>query len=177
MIKKALTAAGIAGALIFAGSSAALADEYPVDTSCSASPATVAAGADSTITCEGLTPGGVEFTATGPGISDGDLASIVLASADGSTSVVKEADTDGTASASLTVPGAGEFVVSVEDSEGNTASTTVTVTAAAGGDSGELPVTGGGMSTAALWLGVGAVGLGGIAVAAAVARRRAAQQD
>jgi LPXTG-motif cell wall-anchored protein len=46
---------------------------------------------------------------------------------------------------------------------------------ASGTGSGELPATGGTGPAAFIWLGVGAIGLGGIAVAAAVARRRAAR--
>ena len=44
-------------------------------------------------------------------------------------------------------------------------------------DSGELPATGGDVPMGAIWLGIGAVGLGGIAVTAAAARRRASQNS
>lgn len=51
MFKKTLTAIAIAGALIFTGSSAALADEdYPVDVNLVASPVTIPVGSTSALT-------------------------------------------------------------------------------------------------------------------------------
>ncbi|HBS76140.1 MAG TPA: sortase, partial [Microbacterium sp.] len=59
------------------------------------------------------------------------------------------------------------------------ATTEITVTADSDSDSdsGELPATGGDVPMGAIWLGIGAVGLGGIAVTAAAARRRASQNS
>jgi hypothetical protein len=170
VLKKLLTAVGLAGLIILGGSSAALADEYPPSVECTATPPTLVVGGTTTVNCTGLVPGEVTITATGPGVVEGDLASIVFAAATGTVSVTKTVGADGTVSASLTVHQAGTFVVTATDSQGNTVSATVTATAAGGGG---LPPTGGTVPAAAIWLGVGALGLGGIAVAAAMAQRRA----
>ncbi|MDE0545405.1 hypothetical protein [Microbacterium sp. C7(2022)] len=189
MKKKIFAVAAIAAAVSLAGSSAAFADEYPSDVVCVASPASIAPGATSTITCSsetGFIPGEVTgvFATSGPGVVDGTtLSSIVLASADGSASVTKTSSTDGVFTATFTAPTVTEttdYTVTLSPEDGDVVgSTTITVAvddAAAGGEGGEdgLPATGGAAPMAAIWLGVGAVGIGGIAVAAAVARRRSA---
>ncbi|WP_019181008.1 hypothetical protein [Microbacterium yannicii] len=181
MIKKTLSVVGIAAALILGGSAAAVAD-YTVDAPVAISDTTPAPGQPITITAsnlEGLDV--VTFSTSGAGAS---LASIVLASGSG-VAVDKEV-VNGSASAVFTASQEGTFVVTVSADGEVLGSTTLVVDAAnAGtgtgtggtGGSGTLPATGGNVPGAVIWAGVGAVGLGGIAVAAVAARRRAASQS
>ena len=168
MFKKAFTAIAVAGLFVLGGAAAASAD-YPSEVTVTATPPTITVGGTSTITATGLGDLETVFFAVsgGPG---GSVSSIVLAS---SGSEIEKPVTDGTATATFTANAVGTYVVNVSDGETSLGETTVTVTAAATSGGG-LPATGGTVPAAFIWLGVGAIGLGGIAVAAAVARRRAA---
>ena len=177
MFKKALAVTAISGAMIFGGALAAsAADGYPTEVSCTISPATLEVGDQATIGCVGLTPGEVyTFSVTGPGITPGALSSIVAAAATGTATVDKTADANGDASAAFTATAAGTFSFSVTGDGVAVASVTAAVTdpnAAAPGAGAELPVTGGGVSPAAIWIGVGALALGGGAIGVATVRRR-----
>lgn len=172
MFKKAFAAIAVAGLLVLGGAGAASAD-YPTDVPGTVSDTTPVVGQPVTITFSELGDLEVVFFSVTPS-TGATLASIVLASGGGS---VQKPVTDGSASATFTAQTAGTYVVSVSDGETTIGSVTLDVAAAgsgSGGGSGELPATGGTVPAAYIWLGVGAIGLGGIAVAAAVARRRAA---
>lgn len=180
MFKKTLAAAIVAGALLFAGASAANADTatdapYPPDnSSVTVSPNSVAVGQTATITAN--VPDdyiSVTFEST----AGSTLSSIVAAAATGSS--VTKTPTNGVATASFSATTPGTYTVTVSGGTGNAGgevgSVTITVTAAAaaGGAGGGLPSTGGEIPAAALWIGAGALGLGALAVVAATARRRA----
>jgi hypothetical protein len=175
MRKKILPALIAAGLLVFgSGAAAATAAEYPSSVTCTVSPTSVAVGGNATVTCTGFMPNStVSFTSTG-----GSIASLVFTA----TTATKTADASGSVSTVFTAPTtAGSYTVTASgtapDESAVTGSATITVTAAAGGGGGAgLPATGGTVPAAAIWLGVGAIGIGGIAVAAAVARRRASQR-
>ncbi|MDZ8170837.1 LPXTG cell wall anchor domain-containing protein [Microbacterium xanthum] len=174
MFKKSFAALAIAGALVLGGSTAATA--YTPSGGAVSDPV-IAPGESTTITFTGL--GGydqVVFVITGP--SGASLTSIAYAaSGDTVYSVTKDVD-NGSASATFTGGGAGTYEVVLTDTDGNfITSTSITVAADGGSGSGELPATGGDVPMGAIWLGIGAVGLGGIAVTAAAARRRAAQNS
>jgi hypothetical protein len=173
MIKKALSAAAVAGLLVLGGAAAAHADGYVPTVTCTVTPTPVTVGATATISCTGFT---LDTALFGVATGDGTVSSIVRAA--GSGTVVEKPVADGSASASYTAPTApGTYTVLVAQTDGETtqdvAEVSVTVAAASGGGTGVLPVTGSTIPAAAIWLGVGAVGIGGIAVAAGVARRRA----
>ena len=175
MFKKTAAALAVAGLLVLGGAGAASAD-YPSDTAVTAGSATITVGGSTTVTASGLGDLESVFFAVSGG-AGGSLSSIVLASSGGST--VEKPVTNGSASATFTATAVGTYNVSVSDGETTIGQTTITVTAASTsgsgtGGSGQLPATGGEVPGAIIWLGVGAIGLGGIAVAAAVARRRAA---
>lgn len=174
MIKKALTALAIAGALVFAGSAAA--NAYPVAPPPVVGDTTLAPGVSTTITVTGLE----DFDEVVFSVSGGaTVASLVHAST--AVSSVTKTVVNGSASAQFSSTVEGTFVVNISDTSGNLiTSVTIAVddafaSASAGGvgGTGGLPATGGDVPVAAIWLGVGAVGIGGIAVVAAVARRRA----
>ncbi|WP_109210438.1 MULTISPECIES: LPXTG cell wall anchor domain-containing protein [Microbacterium] len=177
MFKKAFAVVALAGALVLGTAAAASADPYPPEVSCTVSPTPVTVGATATIACTGFDLPTALF---GVQSGDGSLSSIVLADAD--PVVVEKPVTNGAASATYTAPSTpGTYTVLVAQTDGevveDVAEVSVTVAAAgsgAGSGSGALPATGGTVPGAFIWLGVGAIGLGGIAVAAAVARRRAA---
>jgi hypothetical protein len=173
MFKKTLTVVGIAAAFVLGSSAAAVADDYPVDAPVTVSDTTPAPGQPVTITATDLGDyETVTFSTSGAGAS---LSSIVLAAGSGVS--VDKPVTDGTASATFSSSQAGTFVVSVSAGGEVLSSVTLTVAAAAGaggGTGGGLPATGGSVPAAVIWAGAGAIGLGGIAVAAVAARRRAA---
>lgn len=179
MLKKTLTASGIAGLLVLGGAAAAQADEYPADVAVVADDTTLTPGQATVLTANNV-DGQVTFTTSGPGVSENTLTSVAFAAAVGTDSAVKQADENRVARATFTAPTAGgTFTINIVDEDGDSQSITLTVAAAstggAGGTGGSLPATGGdAVPAAAIWLGAGAVGLGGIAVTAAVARRRAA---
>lgn len=179
MLKKTAAALAVAGVIALGSATPAFA--YPVAPApgCTVSPAAFTAGVPSTIACVGLPAGPTTFTVVGPGVVPGVIASVASASASASASVTKTAGEDGAVSASFTPPQTASYSITVVDAEGNTVASE-TIPAATGSGSGGsasgggLAVTGGAISGEVVWLGVGALGLGGIAVAAAVARRRAA---
>lgn len=179
MFKKLLSAAGIAAAIVLGTAAAAsAASGYPAGVTLTASAATIAPGGSTTITATGL--GDLQTVYFGVGGTGGSLSSIVLASGAG-TSVAKPVS-NGSASATFTASTAGEYVVSVSDGETVLDTVTITVAAAGAGTGGggagpQLPATGGTVPAAVIWAGVGAIGLGGIAVAAVAARRRAAAKN
>lgn len=176
MLKKTFAAAGVAALLLLGGASAASAVSYPPDEGCTAVPATIAVGETSVITCVGLDPNVTgTFTVSGPGVVSDTLSSVVFASTSGTSSVTKTTSATGEVSVNFRGPAAASFTVSLEAENGQSGSATVTVTDTADGGDEDLAGTGGTVPAAAIWLGVGAIGIGGIAVAAAVARRRAHQ--
>lgn len=177
MLKKTLAAAVVAGALLFGGASAAsAANDYPADDARVTAPTTaVAPGAPVVVTFDarGISPlpAEVGFSVTGP--QGANLASIVAA-ATSTTSITKPVS-NGTASTTFTATAPGTYTVTGA-AGGITDAVTITVAAGAAAADPSLPATGGELSTAALWVGAGALGLGGLAVVAATARRRAAQR-
>ncbi|MEU1972074.1 hypothetical protein ABZ477_10485 [Microbacterium sp. NPDC019599] len=163
MLRKTLSALVVAGALALSGAAAASAEEYPAEVVISAADVTPAPGVPTLLTVgglEGLTEVQFDITGcTGATFQESGTARVVRTVVDASA----------TATFVGTTPGA--CTVSVSSDEGVLGSTVLTVTGTTSG--GGLPPTGGTVPAAAIWLGVGAVGIGGIAVAAAVARRRA----
>ncbi|HAS33353.1 MAG: hypothetical protein CMH38_14695 [Microbacterium sp.] len=176
MFKKSFAALAIAGALVLGGSAAATA--YTPSGGAVSDPV-IAPGQSTIITFTGLEAyDQVVFTITGP--SGASLTSIAYAASGDTVYSVTKDVVDGSASATFTGGGAGTYEVVLTDTDGNVIATTeITVTADSDSDSdsGELPATGGDVPMGAIWLGIGAVGLGGIAVTAAAARRRASQNS
>ena len=170
MFKKTFAAIAVAGLLVLGGAGAASADYTPDPPTVVVSDTTPAVGQTITITFNNLNVPFVRITVTpGQGVT---LASLVHAAGSGG---VEKQVVNGSASVQFTASQTGTYVVTAADGEGNVVATqTLTVGTAAAGGSGQLPATGGEVPGAMIWLGVGAIGLGGIAVAAAVARRRAA---
>lgn len=182
MLKKAFAAAAVAAALTLTGASAATAASgYPAAPPvCEAVPTTIAVGETSTITCvwvdDELDGRTVTFSTQGPAVRDDTLSSLVFASEKGSSSATAPI-AGRTAAVTFTGPAERVYPISVSWSDETEVllevPITVTQAADAGPDAGAaLPSTGGTVPTEALWIGVGAVGLGAIAVYAAVARRR-----
>ncbi|MEV8268623.1 LPXTG cell wall anchor domain-containing protein [Microbacterium sp. NPDC076911] len=189
-MKKSLTALAIAGALVFSGAAATSAAAYTPSTDYGASTSIIVPGSPVTFTFsdlaafEGLT---LSFFLTGEGASGATLASMVFTST--TSAGVDKVVSGGSVAVTVTVATEGSYTLTGYDSEGNavasasfaTSSSTSTSTSSStsgsttdGSDS--LPATGGEASLAVVWLGAGALGLGGIAVAAGVARRRSASQ-
>lgn len=173
-MKKLLGVLAVSGALLLGGASAASADGYAVTPpTCEASLASVPVGDTTVITCdfdesfEGAT---VTFDITGPGVRTGSLAAIAFTAR--GTATIDKVVSSAQAVTTLTGPAAGAYTVTL--SYGPSASMVVpvdvTVTDA---ESAALPVTGGTVPTEAIWIGAGALALGGLAVFAARARRRA----
>ncbi len=173
MFKKAFATVAVAGLLVLGGAGAASAD-YTVGVPGTVSDTTPAVGQPITVTFNELGDLETVFFSVTPS-TGATLASIVVASSGGG---VSKPVSNGSASATFTAQTAGTYTVSVSDGETTIGSVTLNVAAAGSGSgstgAGELPATGGEVPGAIIWLGVGAIGLGGIAVAAAVARRRAA---
>lgn len=176
-VKKVAAIVAIAGALVLGGSAAANAAGYPPEIDCTVSPSPVAAGGSATISCPaGAWAAGVPvtITATGPGVGPGTLARIAF-TADTTFSITKPAAGDGSLSALFTAPTTpGTVTIVLTDGEAvRTLTETVTAAPAPTPTTPGLPPTGNAVPATAIWLGVGAIGIGGIAVVAAVARRRA----
>ena len=188
MFKKLATSLGVAAVLLLVSATPALATTYPPDNGIisegAGSDAPIVPGQSIPITFSGipetLVPNGgtVAFEVSGAGAS---LASIVRTAA--STRVLKTV-VDGSATATFTSNTEGSFTVSLIKPPNQVIATRTVVVAipadasggagaAAGGSTGGLPATGGALPAAVVWLGVGAVGVGGIALAAGIARRRA----
>lgn len=169
MFKKSVISLSIAAALVFAVAPAAMAD-YASEVEVVAGSASIVPGGSTPITASGLTGTEAEFeVASGP--SGSTLTSIVFAAA--KPTVVKPI-VGGTATATFTASTVGTYVITVTDATGTPIPVTITVATGAAG--GGLPSTGGTIPAEALWLGVGAIGLGAIAVTVAMARRKAVAQ-
>lgn len=173
MLKKTFAALAVAGLLVLGAGSAASAATYPVDNGTGAGTAVIAPGASTPITISGLGDiPTVTFRVTS-GPSGATLASVVVAAAG---PAVTKPVVNGSATANFSSTTAGDFTITITDPSGNVVGTTAVTVAVPGSAApgAGLPATGGSVPAAALWIGVGAIGIGGIAVAAAVARRRAA---
>ncbi|MGX1701070.1 hypothetical protein [Microbacterium sp. NPDC055357] len=172
MLKKTLAVVGLAGALMIGSASAAFADNYPPAANVTVAAPTITPGGSTVITATGLGDRtSVTFSVSGsPGAT---LTSLVVAAGTPYASVDKPV-VDGTASATFSASAPGNFVVTVSDGATILGTTSITVAdpAGAGGSGSELPPTGGAVPATVIWAGVGAIGLGGIAVAAVAARRR-----
>lgn len=166
MLKKYVAAAGIAAAFLFVGAGAASAAAYPADVPIVAEDTTPGVGVPTLLTVTGLGAlDDVTFSASG-------CASATFEESGSATATVPVVDES--ASATFVATAAGTCTVSVLDGDTVIGSTVLTVgtPASSGGGTGGLPPTGGDVPAAAIWLGVGALAVGGIAVAAAAARRR-----
>lgn len=186
MFKKLATSLGVAAVLLLVSATPALATTYPPDNGIisegAGSDAPIVPGQSIPITFSGipetLVPNGgtVAFEVSGAGAS---LASIVRTAA---SSRVLKTVVDGSATATFTSNTEGSFTVSLIKPPNQVIATRTVVVAipadasGTGGSSGGLPATGGALPAAVVWLGVGAVGVGGIALAAGLARRRANTQ-
>ena len=179
MFKKAMAVFGVSALMVLGASSAALADSnYPPSGGVTVGDTTITVGNNTTINVSGV---GNEVNVTfvivvSPG--GGSLASVAAAAAPVGVTKVPSGDT-ASAVFSATVP--GDHTVTVTGASGTVYGSATINVAAAGtgaavgaGSNGGLPATGGVVPAAALWLGIGAMGIGGIAVAAVAARRRAA---
>lgn len=148
--------------------------QYP-DAQVVSGPATLAPGASGTYTFAGFEAGEqVTFTLTGEGIGPANLA--IVKAAPTSTTEVKTAAADGTASAVVTLPtnATGVYTLTADSASTDPASVTITLPAGAGG----LPATGiDAASMTGVWIGGGALLAAGIAVTSvAMIRRRQAEQ-
>lgn len=185
MLKRIVSVIGISGALMFLGAGAATADTYPPDVTCTVQAPTITPGQSTVIECggDGTVPAGTTavYTVSGAGVSASSLSSVFAAV--GTAQVTKTADGNGTLSATFTAPqvtGTHNYTISVADTAGTFAATaSITVNGPSGGEGaagGGLSTTGGTVPAALIWGGIGALGIGGIAIAAALARRRARGQ-
>jgi len=182
MLKKSLTAAAIAGFLVLGGASAASAANYPPVVPGTSSASVVVPGQPATVgfSFPGYEDGTtVTFVITGADVSGVTLATIVRTAV--TSKSIDKTISGGSASVVFQSSKGGAFTVTPYI-DGRVVGTPVTLTvdASAGtggpdasGPSAGLPATGSELPAAALWLGVGAVGIGGIAIAAGVARLRA----
>ncbi|KAA9107786.1 hypothetical protein [Microbacterium rhizomatis] len=180
MFKKTAAVLFVAGALLLSGAAAANASTYPVGAGGFVSDTTPAPGQPITLTANIPADSPQDFavfTLTGdPG--GATLASIVRAAAPAG---LQKPVVNGTSSAVFTANNEGTFTVAAFDSNGRQVASFELVVSAANADGGlgstdggsALPATGGAVPLTAIWIGVGAVGMGSIAVVAAVARRRA----
>jgi len=170
MLKKTLATAALAGAIILGGASAALADTYPPAAVVTAGSASIGPGGSTVITATGLED--FDVVTFGHNAPSGTLSSIVAASAIVGT--IDKPVVNGAASATFTASQPGNYTVSVFAGGALVGSVAVSVAgdSASGSGAGNLPPTGGSVPAAAIWVGVGAIGLGGIGVAAVAARRR-----
>lgn len=177
-MKKTLTSLALAGMLVVGGASAATAAGYPVDEpDIVASDTTPVAGQPVTLTVrvpDGITE--VTFTINGAPVGSTLTSMVHAAAATVDLSVVKPV-VNNTASAVFTPAGNGTFTVMVTAPGMDPISLNVVVGAATDPGAGEensddLATTGGDVPAGVIWAGVGAIGLGGIAVATAAARRR-----
>jgi hypothetical protein len=178
MRSRIIAIVGIAGALTVVGAGASHADTYPPALSCVVSSPTLDPGQSTVIECGG--DGAIEsgtsavFTVSGPGASTGTLAAVFAPV--GTTQVTKTVTDDGSVSATFTAPevtSTSTYTISVSDAAGRFAATAaVTVNAAAEGGDGPFSGTGGGLPTWLIWVGLGALGLGVVAVIVAINRKR-----
>lgn len=175
-MKKTLGVLAVSGALLLGGASAASADDgYAVPPpTCAASPASIPIGESTVITCdfddsfEGET---VTFGVSGPGVRSGSLATIAYTAR--GTATIDTVVRSGKAATTLTGPAAGPYTVTLTYGPTSTMVLPIDVTVTSAADAAALPITGGTVPTEGIWIGAGALALGGIAVFAARARRRA----
>lgn len=175
-MKKTLGVLAVSGALLLGGAPAASGDDgYAVPPpTCAAAPASIPVGDSTVISCdfddsfEGQT---VTFGVTGPGVRSGSLATIAFTAR--GTATIDKVVRSGQAAASLTGPAAGAYTVTLAYGPSATMVLPIDVTVTAATGAAALPITGGTVPTEGIWIGAGALALGGIAVFAARARRRA----
>lgn len=174
-MKKLLTCLALAGILVAGGASAANAAAYPVDPVITTNDSSPVPGQSVTLSVQvpaGITA--VTFTINGAPAGS-TLASTVFAAANTVDLSVTKPVVNGTASAVFTPGGPGTFTVTAS-APGMADQTLSLVVAAAtdqpGDDSDDLATTGSDIPVGVIWAGVGAIALGGVAVAAAAARRR-----
>lgn len=176
-ISKAAAALAVAIAAVFAAP--AVASAY-TPTPVSGTTVTITAGGTVTIPFSGFVAGEtVTFTLTGEGVGPANLAFVALSASEDSTSVTKDANEDGEASATVTLPddASGTYTLTaVGDESGAAEPVSITVAAAAGGDGEELGDTGfDGDALLGLWVGGGVLVLAGASIAVATSVRRARQ--
>lgn len=167
MFKKSFAVVGIAATLVLGGSAAAFA--YPAEGNVTAGDASLTVGESTVVTATDLGDLETVFFAVDP-TTGATLSSIVLASG---TGTIEKPVVDGSASATFTANAVGTYTVAVSDGETVLGTTEISVTAAGSTPATPgLPATGGTVPALVVWGGIGAVALGGIAVAAVAARRR-----
>ncbi|WOQ68832.1 hypothetical protein RYJ27_08925 [Microbacterium limosum] len=187
MLKKSVLAVLAASALFLGGASAANAQpdlgDYPDDVSVTVFPTVIRPLETSTITFseDYFEPGEiVAIDVAGESGAEAGLAAIAPA-ARSTLTTSKAASSDGSLVAVFTAPadGDGTYDVSFSGSRDYTAVITVVPFGVAlpsdvsVGDS-SLANTGGGVSPVAIWAGLGALGLGVVALVASILRRRRA---
>ncbi len=180
-MKKTLTGAALAGLLVLGGASMATAATYPDE--------------GPVITTPVLSPvagQGVPFTVTVPvgidsvnfritGASCGSTLASVVTAVPTVDLAVDKAVSNRTATAVLTpgCPGTHTVIASAPGMDPVSLSVVVAAPAAAGGSGSgsDLAATGGAVPAGVIWAGVGALGLGGIVIAGAAARRRSTSSN
>lgn len=175
-ISKAAAVLAVAAATVFAAP--AVASAY-TPSEPGTGPATLVAGASGTYSADVFVAGeSVTFTLTGEGVTSANLALVSADSVD-STSVVKEADANGEASAVVTLPedASGSYSLTAVGESGATADfPTISVAATSGDAGGVLTPTGfDGEQLLGLWVGGGILVLAGASIAVATSVRRARQ--
>lgn len=179
-ISKAAAALAVAIAAVFAAP--AVASAYTPTPVVESGPGTVAPGGTGTFVFDDFLPGeSVVFTLTGFNASGATLAFVAFSAQD-STSITKEANDEGEATVSVTLPSnaRGSYTLTAVGQESDTsASTTFSVAAAAGGSDGgsaggpALGDTGfDGDALLGLWVGGGVLVLAGASIAVATSVRR-----
>lgn len=176
-ISKAAAALALAAAAVFAAP--AVANAYtpvPVDGEVTLTP-----GAPATIGFTGFNPNeGVTFTLTGENAAGATLA-LITAASDDVQSITKEADEDGDASVTVTLPenASGDYTLTAVGDESGTAAEPVEISVAATGgddDGGVLTPTGfDGDQLLGIWVGGGVLVLAGASIAVATSVRRSRQ--
>ena len=143
---------------------------------------TIVPGGSATITFTGFQPDeDVVFTLTGQNASGATLASVVAAVE--SISATKTADAEGAATVTVTLPtnAYGTYTLTADgQTSGASASTTLDTGVAAPEEDdsdNSLSPTGNDVSSLGLWVGGGALVLGGAAIVAATAVRRQRQDS
>jgi carbon monoxide dehydrogenase subunit G len=186
-ISKASAALAIAVAAVFAAPAVASASTngYTPDPVVVSAPGALTPGAPGTVSFTDFAPNeGVTFTLTGENASGATLAFVAFAVE--STSVTKDADSEGNASVEVTLPenasGSYELTATGQES-GTVASTTIQVAATGSGTGTDGGNAGGGGvlqntgfdgdALLGLWVGGGVLVLAGASIAVATSVRRA----
>ncbi|MCK6079070.1 hypothetical protein KZX37_00385 [Microbacterium sp. EYE_5] len=181
-ISKAAAALVVAAAAVFAApavASADVADGYTPSAPGDGT-VTIAPGESGTFPFSGFEPNEtVTFTLTGAGVTDDSLAFVALSASTDSTTEVKDANDEGVASATVTLPdnASGTYTLSAEgETSGAADDVTITVAATGGAGGGGLPSTGfEGDALLGLWVGGGLLVLAGASIAVATSVRRTRQ--